>query len=120
MSQGLVSVIMGTYDPDCGKLKKSVESIIAQTYENWELLLYDDGSKKEKAEKIRMISRMDPRIKYIRNNRNKGLAYALNVCISRAEGEYIARMDDDDEAFPERFEKQIAFLETNPQYSWAG
>lgn len=109
MSQGLVSVIMGTYDPDCGKLKKSVESIIAQTYENWELLLYDDGSKKEKAEKIRMISRMDPRIKYIRNNRNKGLAYALNVCISRAEGEYIARMDDDDEAFPERFEKQIAF-----------
>ena len=58
MSQGLVSVIMGTYDPDCRKLKKSVESIIAQTYENWELLLYDDGSKKEKAEKIRMISRM--------------------------------------------------------------
>ena len=91
MSQGLVSVVMGTYDPDCGKLKKSVESIIAQTYENWELLLYDDGSKKEKAEKIWMISRMDPRIKYIRNNRNKGLAYALNI-LPKFQGKTLKRI----------------------------
>lgn len=120
MSQVLVSVIMGTYNPDCKKLKESVESIIAQTHKNWELLLYDDGSGKETAQNILRISRMDPRIKYIRNNRNRGLAYALNVCISRARGEYMARMDDDDEAFAERFEKQIAFLEANPQYSWTG
>ena len=46
MSQVLVSVIMGTYNPDCEKLKKSVESIITQTYTNWELLLYDDGSER--------------------------------------------------------------------------
>lgn len=120
MSQVLVSVIMGTYDPDCKKLKKSVESVIAQTYKNWELLLYDDGSEKKTAENILKISRMDPRIRYIRNEKNRGLAYALNICISRARGEYMARMDDDDEAFAERLEKQIAFLEANPQYSWTG
>ena len=53
MSQVLVSVIMGTYNPDCEKLKKSVESIITQTYTNWELLLYDDGSEKNTAGNIR-------------------------------------------------------------------
>lgn len=120
MSQVLVSVIMGTYNPDYRKLKKSVDSIIAQTYENWELLICDDGSKDSISEKIREISRTDSRIVYIRNNENRGLAYALNVCISQAKGQYIARMDDDDEAFPERFEKQVLFLQKNLHCAWAG
>ena len=53
MRQVLVSVIMGTYNQDCEKQKKSVESIITQTYTNWELLLYDDGSEKNTAGNIR-------------------------------------------------------------------
>ena len=120
MSQVLVSVIMGTYNPDCEKLKKSVESIITQTYTNWELLLYDDGSEKNTAGNIRKIAETDQRIRYVCGGENRGLAYALNVCIVQAKGEYIARMDDDDEAFPERIEKQVAFLEENPEYSWTG
>ena len=52
--------------------------------------------------------------------KNHGLAYALNQCISRAGGKYIARMDDDDECMPERFERQFEFLESHPEYQWVG
>ena len=66
------------------------------------------------------ISKLDNRIKIITYDKNKGLEYALNSCIEVAKGRYIARQDDDDESYPERFEKEIKFLNENPNYAWVG
>ena len=113
-------MIMGVYNPDEKRLKVSIQSIQEQTLKDWELLLYDDGSGERYAEKIYMFSQMDRRIRWIRSRENKGLAFALNQCIRRAEGKYIARMDDDDISLPLRLERQCRFLEENPEYGWVG
>ena len=115
-----ISVITGIYNPDREMLMRAVRSIISQTMEDWEMILCDDGSSPEYREMIREAASLDKRIYCVRNERNRGLAYALNQCIRRARGEYIARMDDDDESRPERFEKQYDFLETHPEYQWTG
>lgn len=115
-----VSVIMGIYNPEEKRLFRAVDSVIGQTMQEWELILYDDGSSNEGAEIIRRAAHLDPRITYIRNEKNHGLAYALNQCIRRAKGDYIARMDDDDWSRPDRFEIQMRFLESHEEYQWAG
>lgn len=115
-----ISVITGVYNPDREMLMKAVRSIIAQTMQDWEMILCDDGSSPEYRETIREAAGLDKRIYCVRNEKNRGLAYALNQCIRRARGEYIARMDDDDESRPERFEKQYMFLETHQEYQWTG
>lgn len=116
-----VSIIMGVYNcknPD--QLKKSVRSIINQTYTNWEFIICDDGSTIYMKSCLDEILLMDSRIKIIGYEKNKGLSYALNQCIAISKGKYIARQDDDDESFPERLEKQVEFLNSNPQYSIVG
>lgn len=115
-----ISVIMGVYNPAREKLLQAIQSIINQTVSNWEIILYDDGSCMESAKVIKEIAERDSRIVLIRNEENRGLAYALNRCIKHAKGKYIARMDDDDSCFPERFEKQMNFLECHPEYDWVG
>ena len=109
-----ISVITGVYNPDREMLMRAVRSIIAQTMKEWEMILYDDGSSIECREIIRTAAALDKRIYYVRNEKNRGLAYALNKCIRRAQGEYVARMDDADQSLPERFEMKSAFLETKP------
>lgn len=115
-----ISVILGVYNPDEKRLSAAVKSIQEQSFKDWEMILYDDGSDKQYAEKIYQISGRDTRIRWIRNKENKGLAFALNQCISQAEGRYIARMDDDDISLPGRLERQYQFLEEHPEYGWAG
>ena len=116
-----ISIIMSVYNPvDKCQLFRAVESIIWQTFPSWELILYDDGSKKQYAKTIRQAARLDRRIVYIRSRRNHGLAHALNECIHRAAGSYIARMDDDDISKPCRLEKQYVFLQDHPEYQWVG
>ena len=115
-----ISVIMGVYNPEKERLARAVRSISGQTMEDWELILYDDGSEVPCGEAARETAGNDSRILYIRNEKNHGLAYALNQCIRRAGGKYIARMDDDDECMPDRFEKQFEFLESHPEYQWVG
>lgn len=115
-----VSVIMGVYNPNKEKLFGAIDSIIHQTVKNWEMILYDDGSCAECAEMIQQAAEKDPRIIWMRSEENKGLAHALNCCLKLASGTYIARMDDDDLSVPERFEKQIDFLNHHPEYSWVG
>lgn len=115
-----VSVIIGVYNPKKDKLFQAIQSIIHQTVKSWEMILYDDGSCIECAEIVKQASELDPRIIWVRNEENKGLAYALNRCLKLASGEYIARMDDDDSCSPQRFEKQIDFLNRHPEYSWVG
>ena len=116
-----VSVIMGVFNPGNAKsFMRAVRSIMRQTLQEWELILYDDGSKEACAGIIRQAAALDPRIRYVRDRRNCGLAHALNECIWQSKGRYIARMDDDDVSRPDRLEKQADFLENHVQYQWVG
>jgi len=120
VNESMVSVIMGVYNPPIDQLQKAVRSIIRQTYLNWELLIYDDGSDLAYQEEIVKLADLDPRIACYRGDSNQGLAKALNECISRAGGTYIARMDGDDISHKERLVKQIDFLEHHPEFDWVG
>lgn len=109
-----VSVIMGIYN--CAStLQEAVESIQAQTYTNWNMILCDDGSTDDTYAVAVRLAQDDSRIKVIKNKQNMGLNATLNHCLEYADGEYIARMDGDDECVPERFEKQAAYLDAHPE-----
>ena len=115
----LISVIFPVYNAE-KFIKESIESILNQTYKNFEFIIINDGSKDNSAEIIK--SYKDQRIRYY-EQKNQGLAKTLNVGLSYAKGKYIARQDNDDISFPNRFEKQISYLEQNQQIavlgSWA-
>lgn len=99
-------------------IEESVQSILNQTFEDFELLVIDDGSTDNSLEIVESIP--DPRIRIIRNEVNKGLIYSLNLGVKLAEGEYIARMDADDISTPDRFAKQVSFLDNNPNVGIVG
>lgn len=111
-----ISVIMAIYN--CAPtLAEAIDSLYAQTYPNFKLILCDDGSTdntyaiaKEYAEKFDNII-------LLKNEKNIKLAGSLNHCLRYADTEYIARMDGDDISLPTRFEKQIDFLDTHPEYA---
>lgn len=115
-----ISIIMGIWNPEPSDLNRCIGSLIHQHFQSWELLLYDDGSNREIGRNIRRIAGCDNRIICLGSDTNHGLAAALNACIQTARAPYIARMDGDDIAFPERLDEQYAFLETHPQYQWVG
>ena len=94
-------------------LKKSIESILYQTFNDFELIICDDGSTNECMKWVKEICRNDNRVILIKNEQNKGLAFTLNRCLKIAKGDYIARMDDDDFSHLDRFEKQIDYLTKN-------
>ena len=112
-----VSVLMGAYN--CAKtIGESIESIMAQTFTDWEMIICDDGSKDNTIEVVKSYCEKDSRIKLIQNDCNHGLSYTLNRCLEVAEGEYCARMDGDDLCDPTRFAKQVEFLDENPEYGF--
>ncbi len=116
-----VSVIMGVYNcNDTDGLYKSVDSIIKQTYTDWEFIICNDGSTDNTLVTLREIEKLDKRIKVLTYENNRGLAYALNTCLKEAKGIYIARMDDDDISRPDRLEKQIEFLDKNGNIAFTG
>lgn len=115
-----ISVIMCVYNPEKIWLEQAVDSIVGQTFTDWEMFIYDDGSKKEYSYIIKGIAAEDDRITYIRNEQHNNLAYGLNYCIRIARGKYIARMDADDISLCNRFEVQFRFLEDNKKYQWVG
>lgn len=90
-------------------LALSVQSVLNQSWGNWELLIFDDGSTDGAIERLKCLS--DFRIRVVRDGRRRGLAARLNQAIAMAKGKYFCRMDHDDVCHPERFAKQIAFLE---------
>jgi glycosyltransferase involved in cell wall biosynthesis len=96
-------------------LREAIDSILAQTYPHFELLVIDDGSLDDSADIIRSYS--DNRIRLISNERNSGIIFTLNRGIAEAKGKYIARMDADDVSYPMRFEKQVMELERHPGLS---
>jgi glycosyltransferase involved in cell wall biosynthesis len=108
----LVTVAMPVYN--AGKyLRLAVLSIVRQTFTNWELLIIDDGSTDNAFKDIADID--DERIKIFRDSVNRGLAARLNEAVDLARGRYFARMDGDDVSYPERFARQVAALQNNPE-----
>lgn len=102
-------------------VKQCVQSICAQTFSNFEVVLIDDGiTKKELQEYISTISLTDSRFKIYRNKINSGLAVSMNNAIKEAKGKYYARMDADDLMYPDRLQKQYDFLERNPEVDIVG
>lgn len=112
-----ISIIMGIYN--CAKtLPEAIDSILAQTYPHWKLIMCDDGSSDNTYQTAFEYAEKYPnKIVLIKNEKNMGLNYTLNHCLKYADTEYIARMDGDDISLPERLKKEIEFLETNPQYA---
>lgn len=112
-----VSIIMGAYN--CAQtVEKSIDSIVAQSFTDWEFIICDDGSSDESYRIIEEYAEKEPRIILIRNDKNRGLSHTLNHCLQEATGEYCARMDGDDVCDPTRFEKQVAFLDNHPEYGF--
>jgi len=105
-----VSVILPVYNGEA-YLKEAIDSILAQTFTDFELLVINDGSS-DGSERI-ITSYTDQRVKHVKNERNSGLVFSLNRGVKEARGTFIARMDADDIALPERLEKQVAFLQSN-------
>ena len=119
-SNGKVSVIMGIYN--CAEtLPAAIDSIVKQTYPNWELIMCDDCSTDQTYEIAKEYAEKYPKkIIVVKNPHNMHLAYSLNHCIRYATGEYVARMDGDDLSVPERFEKQVKYLQKHPEVQLIG
>jgi len=117
ISTPLVSVVMPCYNGEL-YLREAIDSILNQTYKNLELIIINDGSK-DSSEKI-ILSYTDSRVKYLINEQNSGICVTLNKGLDAAQGMYIARMDCDDISMPERFAKQVAYLESHPEVGIVG
>ena len=117
MGAELVTVLMPAYN--VGKyLNESIDSILRQTYTNFRFLIINDGSVDE-TENI-ILSYKDPRIDYIKNEKNIGYVASLNRGIDLISSKYIVRMDADDIAIPHRIEKQVALMESRPDIAVCG
>lgn len=110
----LVTVLMPVYNGE-KYLREAVGSILGQTLTDFEFLILDDGSTDSSAEIIQSYS--DPRIRLIRNERNRGISAVLNQGLELASSELIARMDADDISYPDRLEKQAGFFQDQPDYA---
>ena len=111
----LVSVVMATYNR-ADAIGRAIDSILNQTYDNFELLIVDDGCTDGTSLILEKYAAKDKRIVLLKQN-NLGLAAARNAAVDKAQGKYIAFMDDDDISLPNRLEKQVAFLEKYPDFS---
>ncbi|MBQ4528076.1 MAG: glycosyltransferase [Clostridia bacterium] len=106
----LVSIIMPSYNT--GRfIKETVDSVLAQTYENWELIIVDDCSTDNTDEVVAGFN--DDRIKYLKNEKNSGAAVSRNRAMREAKGKWIAFLDSDDLWLPEKLESQLAFMKDN-------
>ena len=110
MVDGLVSIIMPSWNTE-RFIAETIQSVIDQTYTNWELLIVDDCSTDNTDEVV--ASFKDDRIKYFHNEKNSGAALTRNRAMREARGEWIAFLDSDDLWMPEKLEKQISFMEKN-------
>lgn len=111
LQKGLISVIMSNYNTAEEYLREAIESVLNQTYSNFEFIIVDDCSTDNSLEIIK--SYRDPRIIIIENEENLGLTKSINRAVRIAKGEFLARMDADDVCMPERFQKQIDYMNEN-------
>jgi len=115
-----ISILMPVFDVPAAYLAECWESIRAQTFREWELVLVDDGSRA--AETIAEIDRIagDPRVVLVRLEENQGIAPALNLGLSRCRGRFVARMDADDKMMPTRLQRQFDYLQAQPDVTVLG
>jgi glycosyltransferase involved in cell wall biosynthesis len=115
-----ISILIPVFDTPAAYLAECWESIRAQTFREWELVLVDDGSREP--DTIAEIDRIasDPRVVLIRLKQNLGIAPALNVGLSRCRGKLVARMDADDKMMPTRLQRQFAYLQTHSDVTILG
>lgn len=114
----LISVIMPVYNAEA-YLDEAIQSILKQTYNNFEFIIINDGSTDKSLELIKEYEKEDKRIILI-SRENRGLVASLNEGIEKSNGKYIARMDADDISLPTRFEEQIRFMEKNKDIGICG
>lgn len=117
MNTPKISVVMSVYN-GMPFLKEAVQSILNQTYKDFEFIIVDDASTDGTWKYLNSLQ--DQRIKLIKNSKNLGLASSLNIGMKAAKGEYIARMDADDISLPDRFEKEAHFLNSHKDYVLVG
>lgn len=112
MSEKLVSIITPTYN--CANfIARTIDSVLAQTYQNWEMIIVDDRSKDNTKEIVEEYMKKDPRIQYHLLEVNSGAAVARTEAMKLANGSYMAFLDSDDIWMPEKLERQIAWMEEN-------
>lgn len=112
-----VSVLLPVYNADA-YLREAIDSVLNQTFRDFELIVVEDGSTDGSVEILRSVP--DGRLRLISNDANRGLIYSLNRAIALARGKYIARMDADDISLPERLAKQVSFLDNHPEVAVCG
>lgn len=112
MGKNLVSIIIPVYNAE-KFINKTIESVLEQTYSEWELWLVDDGSEDKSEEIILSYTQRDKRIRYYKLPQNQGVSFARNKGIDLANGKYVSFLDADDYWKKEKLEKQIKFMENN-------
>ena len=112
-----ISVLLPIYNAEA-HLEEAVKGILNQTYSDFELIAVDDGSTDQSLKILKRFQ--DPRLKILMNEKNLGISDSLNKAIAASQGQYLARMDQDDLALPCRFQKQIEFLEQHPEVDILG
>lgn len=108
-----ISVLFPAYNTKEEHLREAMESVLGQTFSDFEFIIVDDCSPDPNVEKV-VKSYDDARIRFYRNERNLGISQTRNKLIDLASGEYLAVMDHDDVSLPERFEKEAAYLDAHP------
>ena len=114
-----ITVVIPTYNVSA-RLGECLKSIEKQTIQDWEIAVCDDASTDDTWELLQEWAAKDARIRLLRNERNLRAAAARNRCLEIATGEYVALQDADDYSAPDRFEKELAFLEAHPEYAFVG
>lgn len=114
-----VSVLMPAYNSEAF-VAEAIESILNQTYTDFEFIIINDGSTDKTAEIIDKYAKNDSRIKFINNHKNQGLIAVLNQGLDLCTGEYVARMDSDDISMPQRFEKQVQYMDEHQEVGILG
>ena len=113
-----VSVLMPVYKTKSTHLKEAIQSILNQTFEDFEFLILDDCPSDDREAIVKSFK--DHRIQYLKNDKNSGITFSRNKLIDLAKGEYLAVMDHDDVSLPERFEEQIKVLDAHPEIGVVG
>ncbi|WP_293788901.1 glycosyltransferase [uncultured Pedobacter sp.] len=117
MTSPVITVFMAAYNSS-GFIEESIASILTQTFKDFEFIIIDDGSTDDTASVVKKFT--DSRIRFIQNEGNKGLPYTRNRLLTLAKGEYIAILDSDDIAYPNRLQLQLDFLYAHPEIALCG
>lgn len=116
----LISVLMGIYNEKKENAMQAIDSILCQTFQDFEFVICDDGSDDEYYLWLVSFCKKDVRIRLLRNAKNQGLSVALNRCLRHSSGSFLARMDADDISMPRRLEIQVSFLKKHGEYALVG